>query len=132
MSYASMGDVKNAIIIQKDIICKADSSTRERRKIFGQWEADFDTYADYISNLARYYNLNHQYDSAIIYEKKSLDIKLKYKPIENNLAYSYTIDTLKSSTTRRYLEGNGGGASKHLSGFFSLKIASLIPLPHAT
>ena len=89
MSYASMGDVKNAIIIQKDIICKADSSTREREKIFGQWEADFDTYADYISNLARYYNLNHQYDSAIIYEKKSLDIKLKYKPIENNLAYSY-------------------------------------------
>ena len=89
MSYASMGDVNNAIAIQKDIICKADSSTRERTKIFGQWEADFDTYADYISNLARYYNLNHQYDSAIVYEKKSLDIKLKYKPIENNLAYSY-------------------------------------------
>ncbi len=41
--------------------------------------------------------------------------------LSNNLAYSYTIDTLKSSTTRRYLEGNGGGASKHLSGFFSLK-----------
>ena len=89
MNYASMGDVTKAIAIQKDISCRKDSSVRENTKLFGQWEAGFGTYADYISNLARYYNLNHQYDSAIIYEKKSLDIKLKYKPIENNLAYSY-------------------------------------------
>ena len=41
--------------------------------------------------------------------------------LSKNLAYSYTIDTLKSSTTRRYLEGNGGGTGKHLSGVFSLK-----------
>ena len=41
--------------------------------------------------------------------------------LSNNLSYSYTIDTLRSSTTRRYLEGNGGDNGRHFSGSFSLK-----------
>ena len=41
--------------------------------------------------------------------------------LSNNHAYTYTVDTLKSSTIRRYLDGSGGGINKTISGAFSLK-----------
>ena len=58
----------------------------------------------------------------------NLDAKNGWTPIVevsynliHNLLQSYTVDTLKSSTTRRYLEGSGGGNCRILSGEFSLK-----------
>lgn len=41
--------------------------------------------------------------------------------LSNSFSSSFTIDTLKSSTTRRYLEGSGGGMNRTCSGEFSLK-----------
>ena len=41
--------------------------------------------------------------------------------LSNNLAQSFTIDTLKSSATRRYLEGSGNGTGKYFSGAFAMR-----------
>ena len=80
-AYCSKGDMENAMTIQKGIV--------KRDSLFGKWEAGYDDYADYISNLARFYNLDQQYDSAIVYEEKSLEMKRIYRPTDYNLAYSY-------------------------------------------
>lgn len=88
-AYASKGDINMAISFQRTIVHKADSLSKIYGERTSKWSADCYKYADYISNLARFYNLNHQYDSALVYEKKGLEIKKIYRPIKLNLAYSY-------------------------------------------
>ena len=88
-TYSRKGDMDNAISIQKEIINNALIEVHKNDSLFGKWGAGYDDYADYVSNLARYYNLDQQYDNAIVLEKKSLDIKKIYCPTNYNLAYSY-------------------------------------------
>ena len=88
-TYSRKGDMGNAISIQKENINNALIEVHKKDSLFGKWEAGYDDYADYVSNLARYYNLDQQYDNAIVFEKKSLDIKKIYCPTNYNLAYSY-------------------------------------------
>ena len=88
-TYSRKGDMENAISIQKENINNALIEVQKKDSLFGKWEAGYDDYADYVSNLARYYNLDQQYDNAIVFEKKSLDIKKIYCPTNYNLAYSY-------------------------------------------
>lgn len=88
-TYSRKGDMENAISIQKENISNALIEVHKKDSLFGKWEAGYDDYADYVSNLARYYNLDQQYDNAIVFEKKSLDIKKIYCPTNYNLAYSY-------------------------------------------
>ena len=89
IAQATTGDVNKAIEIQKDIILKVDSVIRRTTGILGQWNSEYNSYTNYLSNLSRFYNLNHQYDSALVYEKKSLEFKMKYNSIHSELAYSY-------------------------------------------
>jgi len=88
-SYAKKGDFENAIAIQKIIKNKALGEIQRKDSMLGKWKAGYDTYADYISNLSRFYILNQQYDSAMIYEKENLEIKRTFSPNCYNLAYSY-------------------------------------------
>jgi CHAT domain-containing protein len=88
-TYSRKGDMENAISIQKENINNALIEVQKNDSLFGKWAAGYDDYADYVSNLARYYNLDQQYDNAIVFEKKSLDIKKIYCPTNYNLAYSY-------------------------------------------
>ena len=88
-AYSRKSDMENAISIQKDIINNALVEVHENDSLFGKWKAGYEDYADYISNLARFYNLTQQYDSAVFCEMISLEIKKIYRPSENNLAYSY-------------------------------------------
>ena len=89
IAYANNGDIKKAITIQKDVINKAMAAANKRHSMYGKWEAGYDDCIDYISNLARYFNLDQQYDSAIIYEEKSLKVNRIYCPTNYDLAYSY-------------------------------------------
>ena len=89
IAHANNGDIKKAITIQKDVINKAMAAANKRHSMYGIWEAGYDDCIDYISNLARYFNLDQQYDSAIIYEEKSLKVNRIYCPTNYDLAYSY-------------------------------------------
>lgn len=89
IAHANKGDIKKAITIQKDVINNAMITANKRDSLFGKWEAGYDDCTDYISNLARYFNLYLQYDSAIVYEEKSLEIKRIYCSTNYDLAYSY-------------------------------------------
>jgi len=89
VAQAAIGNIKKAIDIQRDIVQRSDSITKRSSEILGQWEAGYPTYASYLSNLARFYNLDSQFDSALVCEKKSLEIKNKYSPINSEVAYSY-------------------------------------------
>ena len=89
IAHANNGDIKKAITIQKDVINKAMAAANKRHSMYGKWEAGYDDCIDYISNLARYFNLDQQYDSAIIYEEKSLKVNRIYCPTNYDLAYSY-------------------------------------------
>lgn len=89
IAHANNGDIKKAITIQKDVINKAIAAANKRHSMYGKWEAGYDDCIDYISNLARYFNLDQQYDSAIIYEEKSLKVNRIYCPTNYDLAYSY-------------------------------------------
>ena len=89
IAHANNGDIKKAITIQKDVINKVMAAANKRHSMYGKWEAGYDDCIDYISNLARYFNLDQQYDSAIIYEEKSLKVNRIYCPTNYDLAYSY-------------------------------------------
>ena len=89
IAHANNGDIKKAITIQKDVINKVMAAANKRHSMYGKWDAGYDDCIDYISNLARYFNLDQQYDSAIIYEEKSLKVNRIYCPTNYDLAYSY-------------------------------------------
>lgn len=75
--YHAMGDTQKAIQIQKECIAQTNPTSLA-------------SYTQELSNLASFFNWNEQYDSALVYERKSLDIKEKnFSPHSDAIAYSY-------------------------------------------
>ena len=86
MCYAALGKYEQAIQIQKKGIAEIDKGGLLASLIY---DGDKNSAID-ISNLAYLFNLNEQYDSALVYEKKSLEIKERnFSPMSDEIAYSY-------------------------------------------
>ncbi len=86
MYYSALGDNKRAINLQRKSILETDLSAIS----YTNNNNGYDSYTTKLSNLAYFYNLTEQYDSALIYENKSLELKEKYfSPHSENIAYSY-------------------------------------------
>lgn len=84
--YSALGDNNNAISLLKECIKKTNISDPSPTNNYNKYES----YTTKLSNLAYFYNLTEQYDSALIYENKSLELKEKYfSPHSENIAYSY-------------------------------------------
>ena len=84
--HAALGDYKKAIQTQKECIAKIDPSKLSYSTFINRYAS----YATYLSNLASMFNWNEEFDSALVYEKKSLELKEKYcSPHSDEIAYSY-------------------------------------------
>ena len=84
--YNAMGNTEKAIQIQKECIGKTDPSIMTYNN---GYNVD-GSYITFLSNLASFFNLNEQYDSALVYERKSLELKEKcFSPHSEDIAYSY-------------------------------------------
>ena len=84
--YNAVGDTKKAIQTQKKSIDKTNPSLLTYSNNYN----GFESYTQKLSNLASFFNCNEQYDSALVYEKKSLELKEKYfSPHSDDIAYSY-------------------------------------------
>ena len=83
--YQAMGDTEKAILTQKKCIKKTNPDMLTYNNIYN----GFASYTTELSNLASFFNLNEQYDSALVYERKSLELKEKYCSHSENIAYSY-------------------------------------------
>ena len=66
--YSALGDNEKAIQIQKECISRTNPSKITYSNIFN----GFASYTTELSNLASFYNRNEQYDSALVWERKSL------------------------------------------------------------
>ena len=84
--YFAMGERKKAIQLQKECIENTDTTSLSYRilNING-----YSLYTIMLSNLASFYNSDEQYDSALVYEEKSLKLKEEYFPHNDAIAYSY-------------------------------------------
>ena len=84
--YHAMGYTEKAIQTQKKCIDKTNPSNLTYSNVYN----GFESYTTQLSNLACFYNFDEQYDSALIYERKSFELKEKYfSPNSENIAYSY-------------------------------------------
>jgi len=84
--YSALGDNEKAIRIQKDCIAK----TRPNLTTYSNVYNGFKSYTTKLSNLALFFNRNEQYDSALVYERKSLELKKRYCSLNSDeIAYSY-------------------------------------------
>lgn len=84
--YSAMGEYKKAIQTQKECISKINPDLLTYSNVYN----GYSSYTTELSNLAYFYNLNEQYDSALVYEKKSLELKEKYfSPHHESIAYSH-------------------------------------------
>lgn len=86
LCYFAMGEHKKAIQIQKECIEKTDTANLSHRLLHIN---DYSLYTTMLSNLAFFYNSDEQYDSALVYEEKSLKLKERYCPHNDAIAYSY-------------------------------------------
>ncbi len=85
--YAAMNRQEEAIKIQKDVIT---NDTDDCSFSASFWLNDYKSYITNISNLAFFYNLNEQYDSALVWEKKNLKLIDKYfSPNSDEAAHTY-------------------------------------------
>ena len=84
--YHAMGNTEEAILTQKKCISKTNPSLLT----YSNGYNGFNSYTTLLSNLATFFNFNEQYDSALVYERKSLELKEQYfSPHSENIAYSY-------------------------------------------
>ena len=84
--YAAMKRYDKAILIQKSILAKDSIKTLSYSNIYNGYRS----YYRNLSNLAYYFNLNEEFDSALVYEKKSLELKKIYTaPNSDDIAYSH-------------------------------------------
>lgn len=86
LCYLAMGEHKKAIQIQKECIEKTDTANLSHRLLHIN---DYSLYTTMLSNLAFFYNSDEQYDSALVYEERSLKLKEKYCPQNDLIADSY-------------------------------------------
>ena len=84
--YTAIGDYNKALTTQKALI----DSINPQRLSYSTLYNSYGSYATYLSNLSYIYNLIEQYDSALIWENKSLEIKKQYTaPNSDDIAYSH-------------------------------------------
>ena len=84
--HAALGNYPKAIHIQKECLSK----TNPRSLNYSTDYNGYDSYTQLLSNMATFFNLYELYDSALIYEKKSLELKEKFfSPHHENIAYSH-------------------------------------------
>jgi len=84
--YSAMGEYKKAIQTQKECISKTNPALLTYSNIYNGYAS----YTTELSNLASFFNWNEQHDSALVYEKKSLELKKKYfSPHHESIAYSH-------------------------------------------
>ena len=84
--YSALGDNKKAIQTQKECIAKTNPSELSYSNVYN----GFASYTTELSNLASFFNRNEQYDSALVYERKSLELKNRYfSSHSDDIAYSY-------------------------------------------
>lgn len=86
----SLGNHEQAIKIQKECIEKTDTNLLPYNFILTG--NGYSLYTTMLSNLANFYNLTEQYDSALIYEGKSLELKEKYFSQHSNAVASSHIN----------------------------------------
>ena len=83
--YSTIGDFKKAIEIEKAIV---DTVSRQNLSYSNVYNG-YTSYTTYLSNLASFYFAVEQYDSALVCENKSLEIKERYTaPNSEDIAYS--------------------------------------------
>ena len=84
--YSAMGETDKAIEIQKECLALIKPTTITYSNVYNGYA----NYTTKLSNLASFFNQNEQYDSALVYEKKSLELKQKYfSPHHEAIAYSH-------------------------------------------
>lgn len=77
----SQSDILSSIALQKQVVAEEEKKLHYTDLLFFMRSGD--TYSAAMSNLAWYYLLAHEPDSAILYEKKNIAEKLKLYPMEN-------------------------------------------------
>lgn len=101
LCYFAMGEHEKAIQIQKECIEKTDTTNLSYRRLHIN---NYSLYTTMLSNLANFYNLDKQYDSALAYEERSLALKEKYCPHSDGIAYSYLNMALSLGGKRQWKE----------------------------
>lgn len=101
LCYFAMGEHEKAIQIQKECIEKTDTANLSYRHLHIN---GYSLYTTMLSNLAHFYNLDEQYDSALVYEERSLTLKEKYCPHSDGIAYSYLNMALSLGGKRQWEE----------------------------
>ena len=106
MYYSAIGDFKKAIEIEKAIVDTVSHQNLSYSNLYN----GYTPYTTYLSNLASFYFAAEQFDSALVYETRSLGIKERYTaPNSDDIAYSYL------NIGRCFGEkGNRGDAIKHI------------------
>ena len=83
--YSAMGETDKAIEIQKECLALIKPTTITYSNVYNGYA----NYTTKLSNLASFFNQNEQYDSALVYEKKSLELKKQFfSQNSENIAYS--------------------------------------------
>lgn len=79
--YLELGNINKAILTQRECISKANPRLFDSKYYNGH---------NLYSDMASFLNENEQYDSALVYEKKSLELKEKYFSLHHEkIAYSH-------------------------------------------
>lgn len=79
----SQRDILSSIALQKQVVAEEEKMLHYTDRLL--FLRSGDTYSAAMSNLARYYLLAHEPDSAILCEKKNIAEKLKLYPRENRI-----------------------------------------------
>ena len=83
--YSTIGNNKKAIEIEKALV---DTVSRQNLSYSNVYNG-YTSYTTYLSNLASFFFAAEQFDSALVYENKSLGIKEQYTaPNSDDIAYS--------------------------------------------